>query len=137
MGSTLTPTHDRILQDILACRANGQGAIGFGLVYHPTNFDQVSYFSSRGPSADGRVTVGAVTAGENDFAQAASGGLYFVSGTSFAAPTGAGAAALLIAATPRASAKEIRNALIRGANDDLLSEHSTPFDRGGGYLDLV
>jgi len=90
----------------------------------------VSYFSSRGPSADGRVTVGAVTAGENNFAQAANGGLFFISGTSFAAPTGAGAAALLIAATPRASAKEIRNALIRGANDDLLSEHSTPFDRG-------
>ena len=137
MGSTLTPTHDRILQDVLACQANGQGAIGFGLLYHPTNFDQVSFFSSRGPSADGRVTVGAVTAGENNFAQAANGGLFFVSGTSFATPTGAGAAALLIAATPRASAKEIRNALIRGANDDLLSEHSTPFDRGGGYLDLV
>jgi hypothetical protein len=137
MGATITPTHDRIFQDFLACLANGQGAIGFGLLAHPTNFDQVIYFSSRGPTADGRASVGAVTAGTLNFAQAANGGLFFVSGTSFATPTGAGAAALLIAADPGATAKEVRNALIRGANDDLLSEHTTAFDRGGGYLDLV
>ena len=139
MGATLTPTHDRIFADWFTCRIQKKGpsAIGTGLLFHPTDFDQVAFFSSRGPTPDGRVNVGAVTAGTSNFAQGADGGLYFISGTSFAAPTGAGAAALLAAAVPNASATEIRNALIRGANDDLLSEHSTPFDRGGGYLDLV
>jgi len=58
-GPPHSPTHDRILQDFLALPANGRCAIGLGLRYHPTNFDQVSFFSSRGPVPDGRVTVGA------------------------------------------------------------------------------
>jgi Subtilase family len=139
MGATVTPTHDRILTDIIACQApnGGPGAIGTGLLFHPTNFDQVADFSSRGPTADGRDGVGAVTAGTANLAQGADGFIYIISGTSFAAPTGSGAAALLTEAVPNATATEIRNALIRGANDDLLSEHTTPFDTGGGYLDLV
>jgi hypothetical protein len=137
MGATLTPTHDRILADYLACRAHGPSAIGTGLLFHPTNFDQVADFSSRGPTPDGRDGVGAVTAGALNLSQAANGGIFFISGTSFAAPTGSGAAALLREAVPNATATEVRNALIRGANDDLLSEHTTSFERGGGYLDLV
>jgi len=137
MGATLTPTHDRIFADIVSCQAQGPSAIGTGLLFHPTNFDQVADFSSRGPTADGRDGVGAVTAGAANLAQGANGGIFIIFGTSFAAPTGSGAAALLTEAVPNATATEIRNALIRGANDDLLSEHTTKFERGGGYLDLV
>jgi hypothetical protein len=137
LGATLTPTHDRIFTDIVVCQKNGTAAIGTGLLFHPTNFDQVADFSSRGPTPDGRDGVGAVTAGAANLAQGASGGLFIISGTSFAAPTGSGAAALLTEAVPNATATEIRNALIRGANDDLLGEHTTRFERGGGYLDLV
>ena len=137
MGATVTPAHDRILDDVIACGSNGPSAIGTGLLAHPTDFDQVVFFSSRGPTSDGRASIGAVTAGTANFAQGADGFLYLVSGTSFAAPTGAGAAALLAAAVPSATAKQIRNAIIGGANDDLLSERTTRFDRGNGYLDLV
>jgi hypothetical protein len=134
-GSATTPQHDRILNDVIACEAGK--AIGTGVLEHPTNFDQVSFFSSRGPTPDGRVGVGAVTAGDANLAQGADGFIYIVSGASFAAPTAAGAAALLAAAAPSATAKEIRNAMILGANDNLLSDRTTPFDRGGGYLDLA
>jgi hypothetical protein len=137
VGSATTATHDRIFNDLLACADKGTRAIGTGALAHPTSFDQVSFFSSRGPTSDGRVGVSAVSAGDDNIAQGADGFLYIISGTSFSAPTGAGAAALLAAAAPNATAKQIRNALVLGANDAVLTNRTATIDRGGGYLDVA
>ena len=137
VGSATTPTHDRIFNDLVACADGGTRAIGTGALAHPTSFDQVSFFSSRGPTADARVGVSAVTAGDDNLAQGADGFLYIITGTSFSAPTAAGAAALLANAVPSATARQIRNALLLGANDALLSSRTTSFDSGAGYLDVA
>src|SRR5262249_39329800 len=55
VGSTTTPTHDRIINDIVACQATGTSAIGTGALAPPTNFDQASFFSSRRPPPRRRV----------------------------------------------------------------------------------
>jgi hypothetical protein len=126
-----TPTHERILRDYQYCSP------GFGKLYRPSDAIQTAYFSSRGPTADGRVGIGVTTAGDNNFAQGANGGLYFVSGTSFSAPTVAGAAALVRNAVPSASAAQVRNAIILAANHKVLGDDSTVFDQGAGYLDVA
>ncbi len=61
---------------------------------------------------------------------------HLVSGTSFAAPTIAGAAALLRQKFPSASATQIRNALIEGANPNAFADNSGKIDRGNGLLDI-
>ena len=62
--------------------------------------------------------------------------ILFVSGTSFASPTVAGAAALLRQAVPDASAIQTRNALIRGANPTLIGDGSGRIDQGAGFVDV-
>lgn len=136
VAASNTPAHERILRDQPApgsttCR------LGRGLIFRPSNALQTAFFSSRGPTADGRVGVDLISAGFANFVQGASGGLSIVSGTSFSAPTAAGAAALLQKASPSATATQIRNALIAGANPSLLGDQSTRFDQGHGYLDVV
>lgn len=131
-----TPEHERIVRDLPAtgtttCR------LGRGKVFRPSETIQTAYFSSRGPTADGRVGVDLTTAGDYNLAQAANGGLYFVSGTSFSAPTVAGAAALLAHDAPGASAAQVRNALILGTSRKILGDNSTVFDQGAGYLDVA
>ncbi|MBZ5568353.1 MAG: S8 family serine peptidase [Acidobacteriia bacterium] len=130
-AAATTPTHERIYLDYTTCTP------GFGTVYRPSNAIQTAYFSSRGPTADGRIGVDVTTAGDYNFAQGSSGGLYFVSGTSFAAPTVAGAAALIRKAVPSASAAQVRNAIILATNHNLLGDNSGVFDQGAGYLDVA
>jgi hypothetical protein len=130
-AAATTPTHERIYLDYATCTP------GYGTVYRPSNAIQTAYFSSRGPTADGRIGVDVATAGDYNFAQGSSGGLYFVSGTSFSAPTVAGAAALIRKAVPSASAAQVRNAIILATNHNLLDDNSGVFDQGGGYLDVA
>lgn len=130
-AAATTPTHERILRDYQQCSP------GFGKLYRPSDAIQTAYFSSRGPTADGRVGIGVTSAGDFNFAQGADGGLYFVSGTSFSAPTVAGAAALVRKAVPSASAAQVRNAIILAANHKVLGDDSTVFDQGSGYLDVA
>jgi hypothetical protein len=64
-------------------------------------------------------------------------GFSWVSGTSFSSPTAAGAAALLRKAFPNATAAQIRNALILGADPTFLGDGSAAIDQGAGFLSVT
>jgi hypothetical protein len=129
VAAASTPVHERVLRDL-------QFGNGFGAFYRPFNGIQTATFSSRGPTADGRVSINLTANGLGCFVQSASGGISLASGTSFSSPTVAGAAALLRQRFPNATAAEIRAALIQSANPALLADGSGPFDRGNGFLDI-
>jgi hypothetical protein len=135
-AAATTPTHERIVASLFF---NTPGVCDptFGELWRPTEHIQTALFSSRGPTADGRVGVGVTSAGDWNFVQSANGGFSFVSGTSFSSPTVAGAAALIRKAVPNASAAQVRNAIILGANPKALGDKSTVFDQGAGYLDVA
>ncbi len=124
-----TATHERVLRDI-------QFGLGIGDLWRPFSGLQTASFSSRGPTPDGRIQVGVSAPGLANFAQGASGTISLVSGTSFAAPTVAGAAALLRQKFPSATATQIRNAIIDGANPNAFADNSGKIDRGNGFLDI-
>jgi len=130
VGALSTPQHERILRDL-------QFGLGTGMAFRPSEENQVSWFSSRGPTADGRVGLQVVANGFASFMQGADGKIAFVSGTSFSAPTTAGAAALLWQAKPNAEANQIRAALTESANLALFGNYqSNPIDRGMGIIDI-
>ena len=134
VGAASTPAHERILQDNIP-PADG-GFLGLGVLYRPFNKIQTAFFSSRGPTADGRFDPDLIANGWGTFAQGANGGLSLVSGTSFSCPTVAGAAALLKFGAPSATATQVRNALIQGANPHVLGDRSGRIDQGKGFLDV-
>jgi subtilisin family serine protease len=149
-----TAVHERVLRD---AQIPSQ-PVGIGALYRPTTHTQTAYFSSRGPTADGRIKPEIAANGLASFAVAffgvsAQGQIvscgspaalagsclprtFFVSGTSFASPTVAGAAALLRHAVPGASARETREALIMGANPTLIGDKSRAIDQGAGFVDI-
>jgi len=128
-AATLAP-HERVLRDL-------QRGPGFGIQFRPTDTPRVVRFSSRGPTADGRVGIDLVASGHAVFVQGADGEIGLVSGTSFSAPTVAGAAALLIGAVPSATAGAIRGALIESANPRLIGPTAREVDQGHGFLDVA
>lgn len=133
-AASLTAPHDRIFWDVAS---SNDCAVGLGLLAHPTDGLQTASFSSRGPSADGRVDVSVISAGFWNFVEGPDGGLALVAGTSFSSPTAAGAAALLQAGVPSATAAQVRNAIVKGANFSKMGDGSTQFDQGRGYLDVA
>ncbi len=126
-GAASLTHNERILRDV-------QFGIGTGSLYRPADHHQVASFSSRGPTADGRIGVDAVANGFANFAQNPNGGLSLVSGTSFSAPTIAGAAAVLHGAEPGAGGLLVRNALVQTADPEFLGDDSAPIDRGQGFI---
>lgn len=142
VGAASTATHERIAAEIGAVT----GSPLDGDLWRASDHVQTAYFSSRGPTADGRVDPEIVAQGHWVFVNApsldGSGNVqpfpvaWWVSGTSFAAPAVAGGAALLRQAVPSATAIQIRKALIRAANKDVLGDKSKRIDRGKGFLDL-
>ncbi len=130
-AAATTPTHVRILESYWSCDPDA------GAIRWPDDQIRTAVFSSRGPTADGRTGVSVTTAGDWNFLQGVKGGFGMGSGTSFAAPQVAGAAALLRAGAPRATGMQIRNAIEAGANPRVLGDHSTPFDQGSGFLDVA
>ncbi len=130
VGALNTPQHERILRDL-------QFGLGTGILFRPSSQNQISYFSSRGPTADGRAGVDVVANGFASFVQGADGSISIISGTSFAAPTTAGAAALLWQARPGAEASQVRAAIIDSASLDLFGSYqSHSIDRGHGVISL-
>ncbi len=129
VGAASTVGNERVLRDL-------QFGLGIGELYRPSNHHQMATFSSRGPSTDGRISTDVVANGFACLVQNANGGLNLASGTSFSAPMVAGAAATLAGAFPEKSALEIRNALIQGANPDILGDDSAPIDQGAGFIDI-
>ncbi len=133
VGAANDARHVRVAID-----TNPKYALGQGVIYRPTEHHQVAVFSSRGPTADGRSGLSLIANGVANFVQAANGDIALVSGTSFSSPMVAGAAALLRGAFPKASAAQVREALIKGANPKLLGGGTVPaIEQGSGYLDVV
>jgi hypothetical protein len=129
VGAMSSYVHERILRDQLF-------GVGAGVLYRPFGFNQTASFSSRGPTADGRVSPNLVANGMGSFVQTALGNLELASGTSYAAPTVAGAAALLRQHAPWASPVQVRNALLESANPAAIGDGSGSIDRGRGLLDV-
>jgi hypothetical protein len=130
VGASNLVNHERVLRDL-------QFGPGIGGFYRASDHHQTAFFSSRGPTADGRIDPDVSANGFANFAQGAGGGLSVVSGTSFSAPTTAGAAALLREAVPGASATDIRDALIATANPAIVGDGSADIDQGAGFIDVA
>jgi subtilisin family serine protease len=151
-GAASTAVHERILRDL-------QFGPGAGEVYRASDHDQTAIFSARGPTADGRLDPDITANGSFSWVHAylaltAAGGLVdcrepgavpgtcqprlvFASGTSFSGPTVSGGAAVLRGAHPTKSATQVRNALQRWANPDVLGDDSTRIDQGNGVVDVA
>jgi hypothetical protein len=110
------------------------------LAYRPFSGTQTAYFSSRGPNADGRPDPDVMATGFANFGMgtgASTDSLTLGSGTSYAAPSVAGVAALLRQAFPDATATQVRNAIIASANPAVITDGSGEFDQGRGVVDAV
>ena len=130
VGAVNTPQHERILRDL-------QFGPGTGIAFRPNSEIQVAPFSSRGPTADGRIGLQVMANGFASFVQGADGEFALISGTSFAAPTTAGAAALLWQANSDADANQIRAALMSTGDLNVFGNYqSSPIDRGNGLVNL-
>jgi Subtilase family len=107
-------------------------------LWRPDTNVQISEFSSRGPTHDGRVDPDVVANGSNNFSQGGGGAttVNFGSGTSFATPTVAGIAAVLRQVVPDATARQVRNAIIMSANAGRVPTASAN-DHGAGFVDAA
>jgi subtilisin family serine protease len=107
--------------------------------YRPFDGIQTAFFSSRGPNANGRPDPDVMANGVGSFGQGdgSTDEITLAIGSSFSAPTVAGIAAVLRQAFPSAHARTIRNAIIAGANDQLISDGSSRYDQGQGLVDAA
>lgn len=135
VGASNDAAHERILREVQFRQFFGAGVGG---LWRPLDNHLTAFFSSRGPTPDGRSDPELVAPGFARFCQGSPGGsdVVFATGSSFAAPTVAGVAALLLEAVPNARPDEIRAALLAGANPNLL-ETAGSFDQGFGFVDAA
>ncbi len=119
---------------------------GVGGDVRPFDGVQVAYFSSRGPNADGRLSPDVVTSGVSNISQgycpdqtfspdACAGEISIASGSSFSAPIVSGIAAALRQAFPKATATQIRNAIIASGRPGQVENFFDVLDRGQGVPD--
>lgn len=108
--------------------ADGFNTIAVGAV---DNSNVVTYFSSRGPTSDGRIKPDVLAQGINVFAATNSGSYTnFFAGTSAATPLAAGVAGLLLSADPYLTNVQVRKILMETADN-----YATPNnDRGYGLV---
>jgi len=115
---------------------NAGGVITVGATHrHQPHTYGVSYFSSRGPTGDGRCKPDLVAPGEKITAPVPGGGLKSLDGTSMAAPHVSGAAALILARHPELIGRpaEIKRVLCATATD-LGRER---YFQGSGVVDAL
>ena len=113
---------------LVVVSAGNEGSGSWGYITVPADADSIlavgavsnagllAGFSSRGPTADGRIKPDLVATGLNAYIINSSGGLSASSGTSFAAPLIAGLSACLWQAYPQATAQQVRKALLQSSN---------------------
>jgi serine protease AprX len=115
---------------------NADGVITVGSTHRvaPHTYG-VSYFSSRGPTGDGRTKPDLVAPGERIDSCASGGGCETMDGTSMAAPHVSGAAALLLSRHREliGQPRRVKEILVRSATD--LGRE--PRFQGGGNLDVL
>jgi hypothetical protein len=115
---------------------NAQGVITVGATHRDSPHTYgVSYFSSRGPTGDGRIKPDIVAPGEKIYSTVPDIGLKAMDGTSMAAPHVSGAAALLIGRYRELIGKPVRI-------KEILCETATDLGReryfqGHGMLDIL
>jgi serine protease AprX len=115
---------------------NADAVITVGATHrHEPHTFGVSYFSSRGPTGDGRAKPDIVAPGEKITAPVPGGGLKSLDGTSMAAPHVSGAAALILARHPELIGRpaEIKQVLCATATD-LGRER---YFQGSGVVDAL
>lgn len=142
VGAASTPVHERIVRAHFFAPCNTQPlaqVVACATAWRPDHNIQVVEFSSRGPTHDGRTDPDVIASGTFSFTQGSgitATTLNWASGTSFSAPTVAGIAAVLRQAAPWATARQIRNAIIMGA-DPAKIPTATPHDQGAGFVDAA
>ncbi|HWC27947.1 MAG TPA: S8 family peptidase [Solirubrobacteraceae bacterium] len=115
---------------------NATGVITVGATHrHQPHTYGVSYFSSRGPTGDGRAKPDLVAPGEKITAPVPGGGLKSLDGTSMAAPHVSGAAALILARHPELIGQPaaIKHVLCATATDLGRERHF----QGSGVVDAL
>ena len=114
---------------------NAEGVITVGSTHRKAHQYGVSYFSSRGPTGDGRRKPDLVAPGENVSGPSLRGGETVQNGTSCAAPHVSGAAALLMARFDelRGRPDRVKDVLCRTATD--LGRES--YFQGHGMIDIL
>lgn len=119
--------------------ADADSILAVGALY---SYGTLATFSSTGPTADGRWKPDVVAQGSLITAvdpRGTAGYVTSASGTSFAAPLVAGAAALVLSAHPSATAMDVRNAILATAQpiwDTLVSSYPNNY-YGYGRVDAL
>jgi len=99
---------------IIGAPADGKDVISVGAV---DKNGIIAEFSSRGPTADGRIKPEVVAMGVNDYGVAMNSVEYVsVTGTSAACPLVAGVAALILEAHPQLNPNQVREAMLKTAS---------------------
>jgi len=113
---------------VIVCSAGNEGAnvwrhVGFpadaqhALTVGAVNSERViAYFSSQGPTYDGRVKPDIAAQGVSSAVQSPYGGVTAADGTSFAAPISAGLVACLMQAHPNSTPQQITDAIKQSAD---------------------
>lgn len=129
----------RVLYEVLGL-LYGPGP-GQGMISRPTDEVRVSTFSSRGPLHDGRLGPRICALASFNTCLDPYDSFWFLTGTSLASPTVAGAAALLNSYWEKTGRETdppaLMAALLRGANPQLVgAPWQNPVDQGYGALDV-
>jgi hypothetical protein len=132
VGAAADPVHTRVGSDI------AYGIPGIGADMFPYDEQQIIYFSSHGPTSDGRLAPDVLACGVYTLSSFPPSSIGIMSGTSSACPAVSGAAALLVSWQKMnqgfANPYQIRNAIIEGAVP--LTKPYSIFAQGNGYLNV-